>query len=159
MEKKENYDVLKGIIIVRHHTLTWWVTCDVLHVYSLWISWRGVRQSQHRQHNLTFMGGACLLYADGCDVKFSMNGYLSKTDSSLDTHAPIKKGTKKELKLLTKPWITQGLQNSVKKKNNIYSKFVWSVKTYWKNFITAVTKTIEIFYVHSSKGLKKTPEI
>ena len=104
-------------------------------------------------------GGACLLYAEGCDVKFSMNGYLSKTDSSLDTHAPIKKGNKKELKLLTKPWITQGLQNSVKKKNNIYSKFVWSVKTYWKNFITAVTKTIEIFYVHSSKGLKKTPEI
>ena len=52
-----------------------------------------------------------------------MNEYQSKTDSLLDTHAPFKKLNKKELKFLTKPWITQGLQNSIKKKNNIYSKF------------------------------------
>ena len=53
-----------------------------------------------------------------------MDEYLSKIDSLLDTHAPAEKLNKKELKFLTKPWITQGLQNSVKKKNNIYSKFV-----------------------------------
>ena len=39
-------------------------------------------------------------------------------------HAPLKKLNKKERKFLTKPWDTQGLQNSIKKKNNIYSKFV-----------------------------------
>ena len=53
-----------------------------------------------------------------------MNKYLSKIDSLLDTHASFKKLNKKELKFLTKPWITQGLQNSIKKKNNLYSKFV-----------------------------------
>ena len=53
-----------------------------------------------------------------------MNKYLSKIDSLLDTHAPFKKLNKKERKFLTKTWITQGLQNSIKKKNNIYSKFV-----------------------------------
>ena len=42
----------------------------------------------------------------------------------MDTHAPFKKLNKKELKFVTKPWITQDLQNSIKKKNNIYSKFV-----------------------------------
>ena len=52
-----------------------------------------------------------------------MNEYLSKFYSLLDTHAPIKKLNKKEVKFLTKPWITRGLQNSVKKKNNI-SKFM-----------------------------------
>ena len=31
---------------------------------------------------------------------------------------------KKELKFHTKTWITKGFQNSIKKKNNIYSKFV-----------------------------------
>ena len=51
---------------------------------------------------------------------------MSKIDSLLDTHAPFKKLNKKELKFLTKPWITQGLQNPIKKKNNIYSKFVKS---------------------------------
>ena len=45
-----------------------------------------------------------------------MNEYLSKIDSFLDTHAPMKKLIKKELKFLTKLWIKQGLQNSVKKK-------------------------------------------
>ena len=36
----------------------------------------------------------------------------------------LKKLNKKELKFLTKPWITQGLQNSIKKKNNIHPRFV-----------------------------------
>ena len=53
-----------------------------------------------------------------------MNQYLSKIDILLEIHAPRKKLNKKELQLFTEPWITQGLQNSIKKKNNIYSKFV-----------------------------------
>ena len=63
-----------------------------------------------------------------------MNEYLSKIDSLLDTHAPSKKLNKKELKFLTKPWITQGLQNSIKKKNNIYSKFVKCKNKIMKEF-------------------------
>ena len=53
-----------------------------------------------------------------------MNQYLPKIDSLLEIHAPLKKLNTEELNFLTKPWITQGSQNSVKKKNNIYSKFV-----------------------------------
>ena len=53
-----------------------------------------------------------------------MNKYLSKIDSLLDTHTPFKKLNQKKLKFLPKLWITQGLQNSVKNKNNIYSKFM-----------------------------------
>ena len=53
-----------------------------------------------------------------------MNEHLLKIDSLLDTHAPFKKPNKKDLKFLTKPWITQGLQNPIKKKNNIYLKLV-----------------------------------
>ena len=53
-----------------------------------------------------------------------MNQYPSKIDSLLEIHASIKKLNKKELKFLTKPWITHSLQNSIKKKINIYSKFV-----------------------------------
>ena len=64
-----------------------------------------------------------ILYNKENDVNFSMKEYLSKIDSLLNTHAPFKKPNKKELKFLTKPWITQGLQNSIKKKSNI-SKFV-----------------------------------
>ena len=49
--KRENYGVLKGIIIARHGTPTWWVACDLLHVHNLWIWWRGVRLS----HELFFL--------------------------------------------------------------------------------------------------------
>ena len=65
-----------------------------------------------------------ILYDKENDVNFPVNEYLSKIDSLLDTHAPIKKLNKKELKFLAKPWITKGLQNSNKKKNSIYSKSV-----------------------------------
>ena len=43
-----------------------------------------------------------------------MNQYLAKTDSLLETYAPLKKLNKKEVKFLAKSWITQGLQNSIK---------------------------------------------
>ena len=65
-----------------------------------------------------------ILYNEENDVNFSVNEYLSKIDSLLDTHTPIKKLNKRKLKFFTKPWITKGLQNSIKKKNNIYSKLV-----------------------------------
>ena len=44
----------------------------------------------------------------------SINEYLSKTYSLLDIHAPIKKLNKKKQKFLTKTWITEGVQNSIK---------------------------------------------
>ena len=61
-----------------------------------------------------------ILCTERSDVNFSINLYLSK----IEIHAPLKRLNKKELKVLTKSWIAQGLQNSIKKKNNIYSKFV-----------------------------------
>ena len=63
-----------------------------------------------------------LIGSEKSDVNFSMNQYLSEIDSLLGTHAPLKKLNKKELKFLTKLWVTQGLQNSIKKKSNTYSK-------------------------------------
>ena len=63
-----------------------------------------------------------IICSEKSDVNFSINQYLSKIDSLLETHAPLKKFNKKELKFLTKPWITKGLQNSIKKKNNTYPK-------------------------------------
>ena len=63
-----------------------------------------------------------------------MNKYLSKIDSLLDAHAPFKKLNKKKLKFLTKSLITRGLQNSIKKKNNIYSKFVKCKNKIMKEF-------------------------
>ena len=101
-----------------------------------------------------------------------MNEYLSKIDSLLATHAPIKKLNKKQVKFLTKPWITQGLQNSIKKKNNIYSKFLGCKNKILKEFHhnsyknsrnllstllkRAKEKHFTIFFNENIKDIKKT---
>ena len=54
---------------------------------------------------------------------WKMSENLPNIDILLDTHASLNKLSKKELKFLTKPWIA-GLQNSIKKKNDNYSKLV-----------------------------------
>ena len=42
---KRDKTMVLGIIIACHPTPTWWVACNFSHVYSLWISWRGMRLS------------------------------------------------------------------------------------------------------------------
>ena len=108
-----------------------------------------------------------ILYNSENDVKFSMNEYLSKIDSLLNAHAHFKKFNKKELKFLTKPWITQGLQNSIKKKNNIYSKSVKcknkimkefhhnNYKNY-RNLLSTLLKRAKEKYFNLFKDIKKT---
>ena len=41
----------------------------------------------------------------------------------LEKHAPLKRLSKQELKFEQKPWITQGLQISIKKKNTLFSRY------------------------------------
>ena len=89
------------------------------------------------------------------DVSFSMNEYLLKADSLLYTHAPYKKLNKKELKFLPKPWIRQGLQNSIKKKNNI-SKFVKCKDKVMKEFHYNSYKNYRNLLSTLLKGLKKS---
>lgn len=61
-----------------------------------------------------------ILCGDKSDVNFLMNQYLSEIDGLLEIQAPIKKLNRKEMEFLNKPWITQGLKNSLKK-YTIYS--------------------------------------
>ena len=97
-----------------------------------------------------------LLCTEKSDVHFSMNQYLSKIDSLLEIHATLKTLNKNELKFLTKPMITQSLQNSIKRKI-IYTQNLQNVNTKsLKNFITISTRPTEIFCLHTSKGQKKT---
>ena len=42
----------------------------------------------------------------------------------LEKHAPLKQLNKQELKFQQKPWITQGLQISIKKKNTLFSRYI-----------------------------------
>ena len=82
-----------------------------------------------------------VLWSKKSDVNSLMNQYLSKIDSLLGTNAPLKNINKKHLKFLTKPWITLGLQNSIKRKNDIYSKFAKCKNQKRKKFYHSNYKT------------------
>ena len=55
------------------------------------------------------------------DVNFSFEQFLLKLNNLLDTHAPFKYSKRKNEKH-NKPWITNGIANSIRKKNNLYKK-------------------------------------
>ena len=51
------------------------------------------------------------------NINLSLDNYLCNTDLLLEKHASLKRLNKQELKFQQLPWITQGLQISIKKKN------------------------------------------
>ena len=67
---------------------------------------------------------ADLLQIDQQNVNLSMDIFLNKMDSILNTNAPLKKVNKYKLKFKTKPWITPALQKSISIKNNLLKKFI-----------------------------------
>ena len=56
-------------------------------------------------------------------------------ETLLDIYAPIRKLTKAELKLKSKPWLTKGIMTSIQKKNIIYKKIIRVKNSAKKNFL------------------------
>ena len=84
-----------------------------------------------------------------------INTYVSNIDSLLEICAPFKKLNKKKLTFLTNRWITQGLENSIKKKNNIYSKFAKCKNQKLKEFYHNNYKTYRNFLLILLKMAKE----
>ena len=55
------------------------------------------------------------------DVNFSFEQFLLELNNLLDIHAPFKYSKRNDKKRNT-PWITNGIANSIRKKNNLYNK-------------------------------------
>ena len=56
------------------------------------------------------------------NVNLSLKNYLYNIGLLFEKHAPSKRLDKQELKFQQKPWITQDLQISIKKKNTLFSR-------------------------------------
>ena len=50
------------------------------------------------------------------DVDYSLEQYMAKTNTILDSHIPLKKISAKQFKQRFKPWITNDIQNKIKEK-------------------------------------------
>ena len=60
------------------------------------------------------------------DPNLSYNSFESRLNSIIDKYIPLKKITKKELKLKCKPWITKGIRKSIQRREKLHKKFIKS---------------------------------
>ena len=56
----------------------------------------------------------------------SFNNLYEATNKVIDEHIPLRKVTNKEFKGRYKPWITNGILNSINRKNKLYNKYIKS---------------------------------
>jgi DNA-binding ferritin-like protein len=62
------------------------------------------------------------------EVNLMFDDFYSKLSATIDKHAPLKQLSKKYIKYLSNPWITAGIKTSIKIKNNLYKKYVKTIK-------------------------------
>ena len=72
------------------------------------------------------------------------NEFYLLITSTIDTHAPLKKLSRKQKPLRSKPWITKGLLISIKKKQKLHkTRYIFgssNQKLYYKKYSNLLTK-------------------
>ena len=61
---------------------------------------------------------------DKMDSNYSFDRFYEKIISVVDKHAPLKKTSKKELKLESKPWITPGILASIRRRDLLLRRYI-----------------------------------
>ena len=56
--------------------------------------------------------------------------FYEKISTVIDKHIPVKQLSKRECKLISKPWITPALRKSVYIKNKLYKNFIKTKSIY-----------------------------
>ena len=69
------------------------------------------------------------------DVDLIFESFHTKISDIVDKHVPIRKLSKKQVRLLAKPWITTGIRASIRTKNKLYKRYLRSRNAYyWTKF-------------------------
>ena len=65
-----------------------------------------------------------VLQLENEDPNLSFDKYFTTINTLIDKYMPLRKMTPKEVKQQYKPWISKVIQNSIRKRENLYKKFV-----------------------------------
>ena len=90
--------------------------------------------------------------------------FNNKINEVMDTYIPLKKITKKDLKLQLKPWITPGISNSIKRRDRLLRKYIKAkdvinkeeIHVRYKTFNRVKKIMIKSFLLRMLMTLKKT---
>ena len=101
------------------------------------------------------------------DINTVFQNFYLCISNLINKHAPLRKLTRKEIKSLSKPWVTPGIQTSIRLKEKFYKRFLETRNiyfltryTFYRNKITQLLKASEKNYYHNyfianSKNIKK----
>jgi len=102
------------------------------------------------------------------DVNTVFQNFYLCISELINKHAPLSKLTRKEIKSLSKPWVTPGIKVSIRLKEKFYKRFLETRSIYfltkykfYRNKITQLLKVSKQNYYHNyfianSKNIKKT---
>lgn len=102
------------------------------------------------------------------DVNTVFQNFYLCISELINKHAPLRKLTRKEIKSLSKPWVTPGIKASIRLKEKFYKRFLETRNIYfltkykfYRNKITQLLKVSKQNYYHNyfianSKNIKKT---
>ena len=77
------------------------------------------------------------------DPNHSFRRFNDKVNEILDKHMPWRKLNKKELRLQTKPWITTGILNSIKRRDKLLKKCIVAKDLARKEILRTEYKTLK----------------
>ena len=90
------------------------------------------------------------------DPNTSFNLCLDQIDTLIDRHLPLRKMSKKETKTSSKPWITPGICNSIKRRDALYRKYLRTKNPIIKNNLKDEYKTLRNSILSVCKASKKS---
>lgn len=64
------------------------------------------------------------------DVNVFFQNFYSRVNNIIDKHVPLRQLTRKEIRSLSKPWVTEGIKTSIKVKEKHYEKYLKTGNTY-----------------------------
>ena len=113
-----------------------------------------------------------VLEEDKADPNHSFQRFHEKINEILDKHMPWRKLNKKEIRLQTKPWLTNGILNSIKRRDKLLRKCIDAkdpvrkelLRTEYKTLRNRITYTISMskknhfqhYFAENCNNIKKT---
>ena len=103
------------------------------------------------------------------DVNELYDEFITKLNSCVDKHAPIKKLTKKEIKMKSKPWITVNIRKLIDQRNKLFNRKKRqlnnsNIKTLYNIFRNRVNREVKkakkeyykIYFEENKNSIQKT---
>ena len=83
-----------------------------------------------------------VLEIEKADTNLTFENYNKKMKEIINTYLPLKRLSKKDLKIQAKPWITYGIRSSIKRQDKLLRKFIKTKDEVLKHELYATYKTL-----------------